>query len=277
MTSVAGIIGYPLGHSVSPAFQQAALDHHRMDARYEAWETSSEELEQRLRSLRGPDMLGANVTVPHKEAVIPYLDRLTPEARRTGAVNTIVHTNDGLEGHNTDIPGFLRALRENSEFEPSGKRVLLLGAGGAARAVAYALVEQGIAGLSIANRTVSRAQSLVSDLDTSTAVVLALDTATLDGWDLIVNCTTLGMLHSTGENETPIPASFIPRDALVCDLVYNPQETPLLRAAAQVGARTLGGLPMLVYQGAEAFRLWTDREPPIEVMFDAARRALAGM
>ena len=280
MTSLVGIIGYPLGHSVSPVFQQAALDHHRMDARYEAWETPPEELEGRLRSLRSPDMLGANVTLPHKEAVIPYLDLLTPEARRTGAVNTIVHTGDGLEGHNTDIPGFLRALREDGEFEPSGKRVLLLGAGGAARAVAYALVGQGIAGLSIANRTVERAQSLVSDLDTPIATALALDAAalsTLDGWDLVVNCTTLGMHHSAAENETPIPASLIPPDTLACDLVYNPQETPLLRAAAQAGARTLGGLPMLVYQGAEAFRLWTAREPPIDVMFDAARRALANI
>ncbi len=278
MTAIAGIIGYPLGHSVSPAFQHAALDHHRLDARYEAWETPPEELEGRLRSLRGSDVLGASVTVPHKEAVIPYLDRLTPEARRTGAVNTIVHTADGLEGHNTDIPGFLRALREDGRFEPSGKRVLLLGAGGAARAVAHALVGQGIAALSIANRTLDRAQSLVTDLNTPIAAALALDAATLsaqDGWDLVVNCTTLGMRHSAGESDTPIPGSLIPRDALVCDLVYNPQETPLLRAAAQAGARTLGGLPMLVYQGAEAFRLWTDREPPIEVMFDAARRALA--
>ncbi|MCH7706631.1 MAG: shikimate dehydrogenase, partial [Chloroflexi bacterium] len=175
MTSVAGIIGYPLGHSVSPAFQQAALDHHHMDARYEAWETPPEELEGRLHSLRGSDMLGANVTVPHKEAVIPYLDRLTPEARRTGAVNTIVHRDDGLEGHNTDIPGFLRALREDGKFEPSGRRVLLLGAGGAARAVAYALVGQGIAGVSISNRTLDRSQSLVSDLGTTIAAALALD------------------------------------------------------------------------------------------------------
>jgi shikimate dehydrogenase len=280
MTLLAGIIGYPLGHSVSPAFQQAALDHHGMDARYEAWVTPPEELAGRLHSLRGPDMLGASVTVPHKEAVIRYLDRLTPEARRTGAVNTIVHTDGGLEGHNTDMPGFLRALREDGGLEPSGRRALLLGAGGAARAVAFALVGQGIAGLSIANRTVERAQSLVSDLDTSIATAMTLDAAALsapDGWDLVVNCTTLGMLHSAGESETPIPANVIPPDALVCDLVYNPQETPLLRAAAQAGARTLGGLPMLVYQGAEAFRLWTGREPPIDVMFDAARRALAGM
>ncbi|MCH7706601.1 MAG: shikimate dehydrogenase, partial [Chloroflexi bacterium] len=143
-----------------------------------------------------------------------------------------------------------------------------------------ALVGQGIAGLHVANRTMKRAQSLVSDLDTPIATALALDEgalSALDGWDLIVNCTTLGMRHSAGESETPIPASLIPPDALVCDLVYNPQETPLLRAAAQAGARTLGGLPMLVYQGAEAFRLWTDREPPIEVMFDAARQALADM
>ena len=280
MTSLAGIIGYPLAHSVSPALQQAALDHHGIDARYEAWETPPEELEGRLNSLRGSDMLGASVTVPHKEAVIPYLDRLTPEAQRTGAVNTIVHRHGVLEGHNTDVPGFLRALREDGRFEPLGRRVLVLGAGGAARAVAFALVGQGVGELSIANRTLDRARSLVSDLNTTVAVALALDASSLsnpDGWELVVNCTTLGMRHGAGEGETPIPASLIPADALVCDLVYNPQETPLLRAAAQAGARTLGGLPMLVYQGAEAFRLWTDREPPIEVMFDAARRALAEM
>ena len=278
MTLAAGIIGYPLGHSISPAFQQAAIDFYGMDARYVVWETPTEDLPQRIQALRAPDTLGANVTVPHKEAVRPYLDRLVDAAQRTGAVNTIVSRDGALEGHNTDVTGFQRALKEDGGFDPAGKRALLLGAGGAARAVAYALVEAGVTSIAIANRTVERAQRLVDALGSDAILeAVSLERAALasqDGWDLIVNCTSLGMLHGLSEGQSPLHSDVIPSHALVYDLVYNPQETPLLRQAREAGARTLGGLPMLVYQGAESFQLWTGKEAPLKVMFDAALRAL---
>jgi len=274
-----GIIGYPLGHSISPAFQQAAFDHYGMDARYLVWETPLDGLTQRIQSLRAPSVLGANVTVPHKEAVRSSLDSLSEAAGRTGAVNTIVNRNGLLEGHNTDVPGFLRALKEDSGFDPRGKRVLLLGAGGAARAAAYALADAGVASLTIANRTAERAQRLIQVLGIGAiakAIPMERDALASDhGWDLIINTTTLGMWHSPGEGQSPLPASLIPPRALVYDLVYNPPDTPLLLEARKAGARTLGGLPMLVYQGAEAFQLWTGKEAPLKVMFEAARRALA--
>jgi len=283
MTKTAGIIGYPLGHSASPAFQQAAFDHYGMDARYVVWETPPEGLAQQMQALRSADILGANVTVPHKEAVPPYLDRLGEGAQKIGAVNTVVNRDGLLEGHNTDVTGFLRALRENGGFDPEGKRALLLGAGGAARAAARALVDAGISSLTVANRTVEleMAQRLVADLGGGAALeAIPLERAALtprNGWDLIVNCTTLGMRHGPGEDKLPLPGDLIPSHAMVYDVVYNPEETPLLREAAKAGARTLGGLPMLVYQGAESFHLWTGCEAPIKVMFEAARRALEAM
>ncbi len=279
-TLTVGIVGYPLGHSISPVFQQAAFDYYGMDARYLAWETPPDGLAQRIQSLRDTNILGANVTVPHKEAVSSSLDSLSQAASRTGAVNTIVNRPDksGLEGHNTDVPGFLRALREDGGFDPRGKRALLLGAGGAARAVAYALSGAGVASLTIANRTVQRAQRLANGLGIGAitqVVAMEHDALAVDnGWDLIVNTTTLGMWHNAGESQSPLPAGLIPSHALVYDLVYNPPETPLLREAGRAGARALGGLPMLVYQGAEAFQLWTGKEAPLEVMLEAARRAL---
>ena len=281
MTSTFGIIGYPLGHSISPVFQQAALDFHGIDGRYVVWETPPEDLPERMRALRATEILGANVTVPHKEAVVPYLNRLSDAAQATGAVNTIVNWNGELEGHNTDIVGFLRALKEDGDFNPSGKRALVLGAGGAARAVTYGLINAGVAFLTIANRMVemNMAHRLVAALGGGAALeAIPLEDAALalrDGCDLIVNCTTLGMRHSPGESESPLPADLIPGNALVYDVVYNPETTPLLMEAAKAGARTQGGLPMLVYQGAESFRLWTGFDSPVEVMLEAARQALA--
>ncbi len=283
MTITVGIIGYPLGHSISPAFQQAAFDFYGLDMRYVAWETPPESIAQRVEALRSDDILGANVTVPHKEAVQPYLDRLSDLAERTGAVNTIVNRSGVLEGHNTDVTGFMRALREDGDFDPKGKRVLLMGAGGVAKAAANALMDAGVVSLTIANRMVEldMAQRLVAALGGGTALeAIPLEREALvvrNGWDLIVNCTILGMWHGPGEDESPLPGDLIPPNALVYDVVYNPENTPLLRAAARAGASTLSGLSMLVYQGAESFRLWTERDAPMKVMFDAARRALDEM
>ncbi len=281
MTYRVGIIGYPLRHSISPTFQQAAFRHRSLDVVYETWETPAESLKRLLAWMRAtPEAWGANVTVPHKEAVFEAVDRLDPTAAAVGAVNTVVARDGRLSGYNTDVGGFLRALSHAARFDPAGARVLLLGAGGAARAVVVALAQTGAAHVTIANRTLARAE-IVAELANSHG--LAAQSIPLDGqalretgstWDFIVNTTSIGMRHSAAENESPLAASLIPSGALVYDLVYNPPITPLLEAALAAGARTLSGLSMLVYQGAESFTLWTEMEAPVEEMMTAARQAL---
>ena len=274
-----GVIGYPLQHTVSPAMHQAALDELGLRMRYERWETPPQQLEWRVAMCRNPELLGANVTVPYKERVLALMDELDAVARQTGAVNTIVNRGRRLQGYNTDVSGFLRALTEDGAMDPNGKRALVLGAGGAAKAVAVALLGRGVARLCVSNRTAARGEALSASLATeaaSRAVELhQAPWATVpEGTELIVNATSVGMKHGPTEGHSPLEASQIPADALVCDLVYNPAETPLLEAAKAAGARTLGGLPMLVYQGAAAFELWVGRPPPVDAMFRAAREAL---
>lgn len=272
-----GIIGYPLGHSISPAFQQAALDELGVALRYERWPTAPEDLAARIRSLRAPAIAGANVTVPYKERVASLIDVIDPLAVSIGAVNTIVNHEGRLFGYNTDAPGFLRALQENGPFNAMGASALVLGAGGAARAVVFALASAGVAGIAISNRTQSRAEALAATVrQQGRCPVRTLPWGEgLPGVSLIVNTTTMGMRGGSDEAHSPMPSALIPPGAFVCDLVYNPEETPFLLAARNAGAHTLSGLPMLVYQGAIAFELWTGRRPPVGTMFAAARRALA--
>ena len=279
MTKYLGIIGYPLGHSISPVFQQAALDYLGIDARYLLWPTQPSRLSEQMRLLSNGEVLGANVTVPYKEAVIPYLDTISDLARRVAAVNTLVNRNGVLHGYNTDVAGFMRAMEDDGKFDPAGKRALIIGAGGASKAVALALLDANIASLTVANRTLSRAEALVEslpgDMNANARPLTEATLETSDGWDLVINTTSVGMAGGDAEGQSPIPAHLIPRDALIVDIVYNPTDTPLLRAAQRKGAPILGGLPMLVYQGAEAFRLWTGQEAPTEIMFNVATRALA--
>jgi shikimate dehydrogenase len=280
MTKLVGILGYPLAHSISPAFQQAACDHYSLPARYEAWPVPPENLEAGVRKLRDESYLGANVTVPHKEKVKAFLDHIDPWAKSIGAVNTIVREGDRLVGYNTDAYGFIRSLKDMGQFDPRGKNVVILGAGGAARAAVFGLAQEGVASLTIANRTIARAQALADEVRGSVASISAVSMADADlkqaaaGADLIVNSTSIGMRHGDAEGLSPVAASFIPSHALVYDMVYNPEETPLLVEARKAGARTLGGLPMLIYQGAAAFERWTGREAPVDVMFEAGKKAL---
>lgn len=281
MTKKIGLIGKPVGHSISPLVQQAALDYCRIDARYELWETEAEALAQRVEGLRRPDRLGANVTVPHKEAVIPLLDELDTRAARIGAVNTIVNGDGRLYGHNTDATGFARALRDEGGFDPRGAHVVQIGAGGAGRAAAAALVQAGAASLALFDIDRERAQRLMRDLGSRGATALReapIDeenlAAAVSKCQLLVNCTPIGMRHSPQEHDLPLPAHLIPAGVLVFDVVANPLETRLMAEANKRGARTLGGLSMLVYQGAHSFELWTGVEAPVAVMFAAARRAM---
>jgi len=278
-----GIIGYPLGHTLSPAFQQAAFDALGLDFRYETWETPPHGLPDVVSRLRGPDYAGANVTVPHKQAVTQLLDRLDDAALAAGAVNTIVREDDLLTGYNTDVSGFRRALREGAGFDAGGRRAVVLGAGGAARAVVLALIQDGAAAITVVNRTVKRAQQLATDLAPLAgpcalrAIALGPDlAASLSEAQLLINCTSVGMKGTGTEDEIPVDPALIGSQHLVVDLVYRPSETRLLSEARARGAATLDGLPMLIYQGADSFQMWTGEEPPVGVMFDAARKALAG-
>ncbi len=280
MDTALGIIGYPIGHSMSPVFQQAALDACGVDAKYVPYQVALDEVEEFVNGLRQPGVLGINVTVPHKLAVMPLLDEIDDWATEAGAVNTIVNRQGRLTGHNTDGYGFLRALQEGADFEPAGRPTLILGAGGAARGVVLALAREGVGDLTIANRTPERAEDLAQLAHArnipARAIPLAgheLNEAAARA-ELIVNCTTIGMTHGPGENESPLSGDAIPPTALVNDLVYNPLETRLLREAAQAGAKTLGGIQMLVYQGAASFEMWLERPAPVPVMLAAAVQAM---
>ncbi|MXX52754.1 MAG: shikimate dehydrogenase [Dehalococcoidia bacterium] len=280
MTLHAGIFGYPIRHSISPAMHNAAFGSAGIDAVYEAWETAPDRLAAGVAALRDGSFLGANVTVPHKQAVMEHLDDIDSLATRIGAVNTIVNQNGRLLGSNTDALGFINSLKNEAGVNVSGLNVVLIGAGGAARAAAYALVDERVGELTIANRTVERAESLATELRKTGAETVSYGISDPDllsaceRADLIVNSTSVGMLHGPAEGESPIPASAISPGCVVYDMVYNPSRTPLLTDAEKSGARIVGGLPMLVHQGAAAWTRWTGREAPVEVMFEAAREAL---
>ena len=280
-----GVIGYPVRHSISPAFQQAALDACGIPARYERYEVSPEELPGFLARVRGEEWLGVNVTIPHKEAVVPLLDTAESVARAIGSVNTVWSTDGTLGGCTTDNVGFLRAVRE-SGYRFEGTRAVVIGTGGTSRAVAVALLGAGVGALVVLGRSRERAEA-VRRLVMGIPIPVRGDvgygalspravTEELAEADLLVNTTPVGMLGGGGEGESSVPAGALHGGLTVFDAVYNPVETPLLRQAREAGARTVTGLDMLVYQGAESFRLWTGVEPPIEVMKDAARRAMEG-
>lgn len=270
-----GVIGDPVAHSISPAIQRAAFEAIGFPATYERWQTSQDELNGRIASLRADDVLGANVTVPHKQAVMPFLDEVHSVALHAGAVNTIVHRDGRLSGDNTDVYGFQTALA-SACVDAAARSALVLGAGGAARGVILGLAALGVTRTLIWNRNAARAQELAADLGSVPLIVGDSSQAALGravaGASLLINATSVGW-HG---DEVPIPVAMLDqlgRDAVVIDLTYR--DTAFLRAARARGMQTLDGLPMLVYQGARAFELWTGKDAPVEVMFDAARRARA--
>lgn len=255
------------------AFESMGLSWH-----YTLLPTPPDGVEAALADLKARGYRGANVTVPHKQAVMPYLDGMDDAAQTIGAVNTITVDRDRLIGHNTDAGGFVNALRE-AGFEPSGQRALVLGAGGASRAVVCALAQSGCA-VTIHNRTERRAAQLSRRMQdaapharvTWVSATTRLADLPLADYDLLVNTTSVGMWPQT--DLSPWPETLpMPGHWTVYDLVYNPAETRLMAQAAAAGATTIGGLGMLVHQGALAFQLWTGQTPPTGVMRAAAERA----
>ena len=274
---VAGVIGHPVAHSRSPAMQQAAFDALGMAARYELWDTPPEQLATRVAGLRTPEVLGANVTIPHKTTVLPLLDAVAPSASPPlAAVNTIVREESAagvrLVGHNTDVPALRRVLAEQSAWA-AGRRMLVLGAGGAARAALAVAQLEGVE-VTVAARRVEGARAALAALAPAHVLDLAETGALADalaGAHVLVNTTPVGMRAAEA---SPLPIELLRQlspASFVFDMIYSPPETALVRAARALGLRAQGGLPMLLYQGALAFALWTSREPPL----DAMRAALA--
>jgi shikimate dehydrogenase len=269
----AGLIGYPVAHSLSPRMHCAAFEALGIAARYELWETPANELKSRVESLRAPEMLGANVTIPHKEAVLPLLDAIDPLAKRIGAVNTIVQRGGRLVGYNTDAPGFLRAVSEqwSSAFELSTKRAILLGNGGAARGAAVALLDNHVDELTILGRETEHVEALLKHLrqqhgqNLSGAVLGTAQARTyLARADLVVNTTSVGL--KPGDETRLLDVEVLPISTLVMDMIFNPPQTLLLREAQAHGCTVLNGLSMLLYQGSLALELWLGQCAPVDVM-----------
>ena len=278
MTKRVVLIGHPVSHSLSGAMQQAAFDALGIDARYELWDRTPAQLAEATAQLRTDEFLGANVTIPHKERVVPLVDRLTEDAHATGAVNTITREGKRLIGHNTDVPGFKVALDRLVGKQKMPRQAVVLGAGGGARAVVHGLITEGFQRVIVFNRHLHRAEALVRHFGRSAAhmELMAMPwhesviEAELARTKVLINATSIGLQG----DESPIPGGLIPPDLLVLDLIYR--RTQLLRDAEAVGCTVMDGELMLLHQGAAAFTLWTGQPAPLELMHQKLIEARAG-
>ena len=267
-----GVMGDPIAQSKSPAMHVAAMKALGISGTYIPLHVHAEQLTDAVRGLKAMGFTGANVTVPHKVNVIPLLDELDADARAIGAVNTIVHRDGRLVGYNTDGAGYIRSLKEEVASDLTGANVLVLGSGGAARGIIYALLKERPRQIVIANRTREHANRLVDEwqhlghLIPCGVSIDELGRFAADA-DIIINTTSVGMYPRT--QDSPLPASLIPEGIVVSDLIYNPLHTKLLLEAATKGCRIHGGLGMFVYQGAIAFEHWTGLEAPVSIMREA--------
>ena len=267
---VFGLLGNPVGHSLSPPMHDAAYEELGLEARYVAFEPDPDEIADAVAGADALGITGLNVTIPFKRDVLELVEA-DDLATRIGAVNTIDFTGEGAPtGHNTDAAGALRALRDHG-VTVDGARAVVVGAGGAGRAISFGLADAG-ATVEIANRTESKARDLADEVPNATGHGLDGETLgeLLAAADVLVNATSVGM----EEDETPVPADALHGDLAVLDAVYRPLETRLLRDAAEAGATTVDGAWMLLYQGVEAFEIWTGREAPVDAMNDALRDRL---
>jgi shikimate dehydrogenase len=278
MTKRVVLIGHPVAHSLSGAMQQAAFDELGIDATYELWDRPPIELADAIGELRGDDFLGANVTIPHKERVVPMVDRLTEEGHATGAVNTITREGKRLVGHNTDVAGFKVALDKLVGKQKMPRAAVVLGAGGGARAVVFGLITEGFQRVIVFNRHLHRAEGLVKFFGRSAAHMElkampwheSIIESELARTKVLINATSIGL----ADDVSPIPGEVITGDLLVLDLIYK--RTRLLRDAESAGAAANDGETMLLHQGAAAFTLWTGQPAPLEVMSQALADARAG-
>ena len=275
-TKIVGIIGDPIKHSRSPQIHNAAITALGLDYVYVPFHVQPDTLGVAIEGFKAANVVGINVTIPHKQNVISYLDEVSREATLIGAVNTLIFKDGGIIGENTDAPGFLQAMQEEGLDVPQGGSAVIIGAGGSARAIVVALALAGVGTICIANRTVSRAVALATDLSDKTDASIygiGLDDPKLSNAvgmsQLIVNTASTSMDIS---HPLLIDPEWLAPQSIVYDIVYTPPETRLLQAAVEKGCHTIGGLGMLVHQGAIAFEKWTGVNPPVETM----RQALQG-
>ena len=273
-TTVVGVFGDPIAHSLSPAMHNRAFAALDLDFVYVPFHVKPEALGEAVAGVRAMSLAGVNVTVPHKVRVMRHLDEIDPEAAMVGAVNTIVNRSGRLVGYNTDGRGFLLSLERQAGRGARGSRFVVIGAGGAAQAIACSLARAGAAAVTVANRTLEKARALaelIAGHTNARAVTLsAADEAlmrALGEADIVVQATSVGM-HPHEDAPLPVPVEAVREGALVCDIVYNPRETRLIRAARARGLDVLTGEGMLVYQGAIAFELWTGRPAPDGLMLE---------
>ncbi|HDX9571433.1 TPA: shikimate dehydrogenase [Bacillus mobilis] len=277
MKQLYGVIGNPIGHSLSPVMHNDAFEHLNMDAHYHAFLVKEEVLGEAVRGLKALGISGFNVTTPHKVAIMDYLDKIDPLAKQIGAVNTVVHKDGKLIGYNTDGIGFVRALQSISSEPLQEKRILLLGAGGASRAIYFSLADVGVKEIDVANRTVDKAKEFIASCTATVhSVALSLEKATEEqgNYDIIIQTTTIGM-HPRVEH-TPLQISSLKKGTIVSDIIYNPFETKILCEAKEQGAVVQNGIDMFVYQGALAFEMWTGCVPNIDRMKQLVIRKLGG-
>jgi shikimate dehydrogenase len=268
-TKIVGLIGYPIRHTLSPAMHNRAFEYLDLNYVYLPFPVEESNLRGALRALPVLGIVGVNVTYPYKEKVLEYLDKTTEEAELTQAVNTILVKENRLIGYNTDGKGFIISLRKGVGLDPKGKRVVIIGAGGAGRAISIQLAKEGVEKIALFDIVFDKAQDLVSHIEKNIpeAKVTAIEREGLEKEikevDILINATPVGIKP---DDPSPVDPKLLHPNLLVYDLIYNPPKTKLLSEAEEIGAKTLNGMGMLLYQGALAFTIWTEREAPIEVM-----------
>lgn len=275
MTKIFGVIGHPIGHSLSPNMHQAAYQDINVDAHYYAFDVEPNQLGDAIKGMKALGISGFNVTVPHKVAIMEYLDEIDEDAKAIGAVNTVKNDNGRLIGFNTDGPGYVSGLKTVAQLE--GQNVLIIGAGGAARGIAITLANTRIKSLTITNRTAQKAKEIITACNDKVNLnVLEIQAAeeNLAQFDIIINTTSVGLYPNI--DECPLDLRRLRKGSYVSDIIYNPFYTKWLQIAKEKGAVVQNGVPMFVNQGALAFEIWMGRKPNLKVMENTVIQQLGG-